>query len=168
MPCSHLLKFQFLEVALWGDFSISHKIPSLISDFEWIVMFRCNYLLKSNFRLCRICLSKMIFSFFVLRIGLLVCLALICLNLNFIKSSPFSVLTPLRGLFLLLVRESLQAASLHCFVRRLRFLTPSENRKTKVFRFPFSVIYNNLLKTSPFCYCIYRRFCIYLRYESND
>ena len=49
MPCSHLLKFQFLEVALWGDFSISHKIPSLISDFEWIVMLRCIYLSKMIF-----------------------------------------------------------------------------------------------------------------------
>ena len=73
-----------------GRFSISHKIPSLISDFEWIVMLRCNYLLKSNFWWCCICLSKMIFSFFVLRIGLFVCL----------KNSPiiYDFLWLLRGI----------------------------------------------------------------------
>jgi len=139
MPCSHLLKFQFLEVALWGDFSISHKIPSLISDFEWIVMLRCNYLLKSNFRLCHICLSKMIFSFF--------CSAhrASCLPFSHLLKSQF---------YKKFSVFSLQAKT--------------EKQKFSVFRFPFSVIYNNLLKTSLFCCCIYRRLCINLRYESSD
>ncbi len=54
-----------------------------------------------------------------------------------IRKQKFSALILLRRLFLLLARNSLQAASLHCFVRRFRFIAPNE--KLKVFRFPLSV-----------------------------
>jgi len=55
------------------------------------------------------------------------------------KSFPFSALTLLRRLFFLAARQSLQADSALAPLRQFRFPTPSENRKTKVFRFPLSV-----------------------------
>ena len=61
-------------------------------------------------------------------------------SFNSIKQK-FSVLILLRRLLLLLTRDSLQAASLHCFVRRFRFPAPNEKQKFSVFRFPFSVYF---------------------------
>ena len=63
------------------------------------------------------------------------------------NKKKFSVFTLLRRIFLLLARDSLQAASLHCFVRRFRFIAPNEKQKSfpfSAFRFPF---FANFAKT---------------------